>query len=427
MDIRTLRVCLLLILSYSFLGSAFAQQIKKQPKETVLFSPIVIKLDKEGESNLRFLTWHQLRLSTPIGANQTAPRQVSPTIRRSRMALLAKISPKFLIWTHVGMNNTNLRNLTFFGGDTRFAPDLIVHDAWGEFKVNEGFAIGGGLHYWNGMTRLASASTISMMTLDQPQPFAAWHSLGVTDQLGRHLGIYFKGQIKKLDYRVAINTPSRKASMKSQDFGTKDSGLTYDGVAHHSENSYFNGNTILEGYVRYNFWDTESTVLSTHTGTYLGKKSVLGVGIGFFAHPRGMYKVETQEHQDVTHFALDIYLDKPVHQRNALNAYLALQTFDYGPDYVSRWAGTGNNVYGQLGYYLGGMKIMPYAAFQYGDYEGLEGQISTLDLGLNYFIHGHNAKLTLEYHRVQGDTRNANILTSRDAFSQLRMQLQLFW
>ena len=101
-------------------------------------------------------------------------------------------------------------------------------------------------------------------------------------------------------------------------------------------------------------------------------------------------------------------------------------SFNYGENYVSRWVGTGNNLYGQVGYYFGSTKLMPYAAFQWGDYEGLEAPLSTLDLGVNYFMKGHNTKITLEYHRMRGDIREAAITDSKDVMSQLRMQLQIF-
>ena len=139
-----------------------------------------------------------------------------------------------------------------------------------------------------------------------------------------------------------------------------------------------------------------------------------------------MSNPETGDHENVTHFAVDAFLDMPVGQGNALNAYAAWQNFDYGENYVSRWAGTGNAIYAQLGYYLGAAKMMPYIALQSADYDGLEDNITALDIGANYFINGHNCKLTLEYHYIKGDIREAAIATSEDALSQLRLQLHIF-
>ena len=69
---------------------------------------------------------------------------------------------------------------------------------------------------------------------------------------------------------------------------------------------------------------------------------------------------------------------------------------------------------------------MPYVAFQNGNYEGFEDPVSSLDIGLNYFINGHNCKVTLEYHRINGDIRENAIATQANALSQLRCQLHIF-
>ena len=51
----------------------------------------------------------------------------------------------------------------------------------------------------------------------------------------------------------------------------------------------------------------------------------------------------------VNHFAVDAFLDLPVGTGGCLNAYAAFQNFDYGENYVARWAGTGSNIYAQAG------------------------------------------------------------------------------
>jgi hypothetical protein len=35
---------------------------------------------------------------------------------------------------------------------------------------------------------------------------------------------------------------------------------------------------------------------------------------------------------------------------------------------------------------------MPYVAFQNGNYEGFSDPVQSLDVGMNYFVNGHNAK-----------------------------------
>jgi len=162
----------------------------------------------------------------------------------------------------------------------------------------------------------------------------------------------------------------------------------------------------------YTLFEKESTKLPYYVGSYLGKKKVLNIGAGFFAHPNGMFNSNTGRHENIRHFAADVFMDLPT-GAGGQTAYAAYMNFNYGKRYVSRWAGTGSVLYTHVGYY------MPYLAFQSANYEGFPGhQPSAIDVGLNYYILGHNAKLTLEYHKISDDPR--------EEISQLRLQAQIF-
>jgi hypothetical protein len=293
--------------------------------------------------------------------------------------------------------------------------------------------MGAGLHYWNGLTRLASQSTLNFMTLDQSRPFNAWHSLGITDQFARHLGVYLKGTSGKFEYRFAWNNPSRSPLGDGKDYSqnfsnqnTPASNLTYTGVSTLTSDGSSTGNNIYEGYVKYNVWENESTTLPYYVGTYLGQKKVLAIGVGFFLHPNGMYNNSTKTHESVRHFAADIFVDMPI-SGGALNAYAAFQSFNYGENYISRWGGTGSALYAQIGYYMSEAKVMPYVSFSNSSYDGADDAIKALDLGVNYFINGHNAKLTAEYHSISNDYREGGLsLGGIDNLSQLRLQLHIF-
>jgi hypothetical protein len=414
------------ILLFFFIGVQLegqAQEVSEKPKENHSYKPLTVKLSEDGKKYIRFIMWHQIWLTTNNLDADGAKLQVTPSLRRSRFLAYAQVSPRFLILTHFGLNSLNPGNLTSLGnnGDS---PQLFLHGAWGELKLLDELYVGAGLHYWKGLTRLSNASTLNFMTLDQSRPFAHWHSLGITDQFARHLGIYFKGQVGKFDYRFAINSPGSNPLGEGRDYGGNTS-LTYTGTSNAKDDDP-TGNTIIEGYFRINLWDQESTKLPYQVGTYLGKKKVLGFGAGFFSHPNGMYNTETNEHSGVTHLALDAFLDYPT-KAGAINAYASFINFDYGDNYVSRWAGTGNVLYGHLGYFVKSAKIMPYIAFQSANYDGLEDNISALDFGLNYFINGHHCKVTLEYHRINKDFREGAITQGgTESLSQLRMQLHVF-
>jgi hypothetical protein len=418
---------LALLTAFCFLiGFNSKTQAQDKPIEDHSYKPLTLKLSEDGKKYVRFIMWHQIWLTSNNLEADNAKFQVTPSLRRSRFLAFSQISPKFLLLTHFGLNSLTPSNMTALGnnGDS---PQIFLHGAWGEFKLNNKLYIGGGLHYWKGLTRLSNQSTLNFMTLDQSRPFVAWHSLGITDQFARHLGVYAKGEIGKFDYRVALNSPLRNNIGAGRDYGMKDSGLTYNGVLNTEEDGNPTGNTIIEGYFRYNFWDKESTKLPYQVGTYLGKKKVFGIGAGFFAHPNGMYNEGSGEHGHVTHLAVDAFLDMPLGSNgNALNAYAAFMNFDYGNNYVSRWAGTGTALYGQLGYFVKSAKLMPYVAFNTGNYDGFDDSVNAIDIGLNYFINGHHAKITLEYHKISGDIREGAIVIQDDALSQIRLQMHIF-
>lgn len=413
----TLYTVLMLIVSLAVAHPLCAQEEQKEDRS---YRPLTLQLDDSGHKYIRFIMWHQVWATTNNLAIDDSKLTVTPSIRRSRFLAYAQISPRFLILTHFGLNSLNPNDLSALGNDSN-SPQLFLHGAWTEFKVTEELHIGGGLHYWKGLTRLANQSTLNFMTLDQSRPFVHWHSLGITDQFARHLGIYAKGQIGQFDYRIAMNSPSRNPLGGGMDFGGQ-SDWTYTGATTVNNGDTPTGNTIVEGYFRYNFWDKESTKLPYQVGTYLGKKKIFGIGAGFFAHPNGMYNTEERIHGDVMHLAVDAFFDVPT-RSGGINAYASVLHFNYGENYLSRWAGTGTAFYAHFGHYFTTSKLMPYIAYQIGVYDALDTNPKALDIGMNYFLNGHNAKLTLEYHRISDNPLEGGI--DQD-ITQLRLQAHIF-
>jgi hypothetical protein len=395
------------------------EEAKTRPEAKHVYRPLTIRLNPDGSNFVRFIMWHQVWATTNNLDVAGAKLQLQPSIRRSRFLAYAQVSPKFLILTHFGLNGLTPDNLTNLGSDGD-APQLFLHDAWVEFKLLDELYIGGGLHYWKGLTRLSGQSTLNFLTLDQTRPFVHWHSLGITDQFARHLGVYAKGAVGRIDYRLALNAPSRRTLGDGKDFGGK-SDLMYTGVSETNNRGAPTGNTIVEGYFRYNFWETESIKLPYMSGTYLDTKKVLALGAGFFSHPDGMFNMETREHAPVRHLAVDAFLNLPT-GKGAFTAYGSWIKFDYGENYISRWGGTGTNLYAHLGYYWKAVKLMPYLAFQTSNYQGLDQAPNALNIGVNYFILGHHAKLTLEYHQIANDPRESGASNLR----QVRLQAHVF-
>lgn len=402
------------------ISSGFLLRAQEQEEPDHSYQPLTLQLDDSGQKYIRFLMWHQIWATTNNLAVADRKTTLTPSIRRSRFLAYAQISPRFLILTHFGLNNLTPANLTALGNDGD-SPQFFLHDAWTEFKVSDALYLGAGLHYWKGLSRLSNQSTLNFMTLDQSRPFSHWHSLGITDQFARHLGIYAKGDLGAFDYRIALNSPGNSPLGDGRDYGGQTS-LTYTGVQQPDQDNNPVGNTIIEGYFRYNFWDKESNKLPYQVGAYLGQKKIFGIGAGFFAHPNGMYNEELARHENVLHLGVDAFLDVPT-TAGGITAYASFLHFDYGDQYLSRWAGTGSTLYAHFGHYFRGPKLMPYVAYQIGSYDALDENPTALDIGLNYFINGHHAKLTLEYHRIADNPLEGG---PEQNVSQLRLQAQIF-
>lgn len=375
------------------------------------YKPLKLNLNDDGSKYVRFIMWHQVWATSNNLSDNSSDFSVTPSMRRSRFLAYAQISPKFLILTHWGLNNLTPGNMTSLGNNGD-APQLFLHDAWGEFKFSDALYVGGGLHYWKGMTRLSNQSTLNMMTMDNSRPFVHWHSLGLTDQFARHLGFYAKGTLgDKFQYRLAAN-------QRMNPNNALRGATSYNGDTTISING--SGNGVVEGYFEYQLWDTESNKLPYKVGTYFGKKKILNIGAGFFAQPNGALNNVTGADENVLHFAGDIFFELPT-KSGALSAYASFMNFNYGDNFVGRWAGTGNAFYAHAGYYVKAAKIMPYVAFQQGNYEGYTDPVTAVNAGVNYFVNGHFAKVTLEYHQITNQLSDG-----ASDVSQLRLQMHLF-
>ncbi len=410
---------LLLVLSISFILHGQEEEIEDHS-----YKPLKVSLNESGSKYIRFLMWHQIWAEDQNLDDNVS--RMTMRIRRSRFIVFSQISPRFMILTHFGLNTLTSGNMDPIGdGRSSNAPQLFLHAAWNEFKVSsdESLYIGTGLHYWNGLSRLTSQSTLNFMTLDNYR--LAWSQLGLSDQFARHVGVYAKGKIGKLRYTIAANDPISNALGSDDEVNLSEGSVTYSGKRIFGKDA----GLILTGYLDFQFRDQESNKLPYRVGTYLGEKEVLNVGFGFFNHSNGAVLIENQEPigQDVTHFSADVFYDAPL-GNGAINAYGSFYSFDYGPKYtLGSTYGTGNALYSHLGYLLPfqskkGYRFMPYVAYCYHDFDAFENAGQKFHIGANWFINGHHAKITAEF----TSTLQNYTGTKPDRVNGLVIQTQIF-
>ncbi|MCF8272751.1 MAG: hypothetical protein K9I95_02870 [Flavobacteriaceae bacterium] len=368
-----------------------------------------VKLDDDGKKYFRIISWAQAQATY----NDNVPAESSKlnfNLRRARVLMYAQINDKFLILTHFGLNSLNSSTLSPVGkGD---GSQLFFHDVWAQYSLGKDHAIGGGLHYFNGISRLNNQSTLNMMTLDNNRQ--SWATIGLTDQFARHIGVFAKGKFGSLQYRVAINDaivngldtrnpttggPATYAGTRL--IGSKDAGKAY------------------AGYFEYNFLDQESNFLPFKVGTYLGEKKIFNIGAGFFVHPSGSVIMDSNgdyKGEDVSLMAIDAFYDTPLgDDGSAITAYATYQNNNYGKDYLYSAYGTGSMIYGHVGYVIAGDKtktrFQPYISYASNSYDAVSDSRNIFGLGANAYLSGHNSKLTLEYDNQKFGSSKTGTLT----------------
>ncbi len=454
-------VLLAALLSYT--GSSYAQGSPDYK------GGMKIGLDEEGKRYLRLITLQQVQADLQGENSDGTDKDFNVRLRRSRFLALAKITDDFLVLTHFGANSAAADDLSPVGADGTTRTGLFMHAAWVEYSILGRYLAGGaGLHYWNGISRLTNQSTLNIMTLDAPG--FNWPTIGTTDQFGRHLGLYLKGDWEgKLHYRFALNRPTANSLDTTRDNTLAEDTAVYRGVelrnfdpeTGEEDPEATNGGSLMvfQGYVSYNLLGTESSFLPYTAGSYLGSKgAVLSVGAGFFMHPEGSVSgrsgscvdsesqvIDTpqdattdeacgtdtdrydadvpfvDEKHDVTHIGVDVFYEQPVGDSMAFNGYLVYYSYDFGPNYIhplfSGTAGTGTIIYTQLGYLFKwgekGRGVQPYITYSQSSLDAYEDEdkyadssVTTTGLGVNYFISGHNAKISAEYKTISNPNKD---------------------
>ncbi|MCH3880990.1 MULTISPECIES: hypothetical protein [Tenacibaculum] len=375
------------------------------------------KFNEDGSKYLRLISWAQVQANyntdATFDANGNENSKLNFNLRRARVLMFAQINKDFLILTHFGVNSLTSTTLSPTGkGD---GSQLFFHDVWAQYNLGKNHTIGGGLHYFNGISRLNNQSTLNMMTLDNNRQ--SWATIGLSDQFARHLGVFLKGKFDKLQYRVAIND----AAASTLDTRTAVAGgdAVYNGRA--SLGSGDAGKTYA-GYFDYHFLDQESNFLPYKVGSYLGGKKVFNIGAGFFLHPKGAVidngtaLTPNLIGEDVSIFAIDAFYDTPIGEGgSALTAYAVFQSSDYGKNYLFSAYGTGSMFYSHVGYVFNGDKTktryQPYVSYGSHSYDAVNDNRSTFGLGINAYMSGHNSKLTLEYKNQQFGALDSGVLS----------------
>ncbi|MFT7351669.1 MAG: hypothetical protein ACI9XR_001427 [Flavobacterium sp.] len=368
-------------------------------------------LNDDGSKYLRIISWAQFQAQynsdKPLDVNGNEQADLNFNLRRARILMYAQINKDFLILTHFGLNSLTADNMSPTG--TKDASQLFFHDVWAQYSLGKNTAIGGGLHYWNGISRLNNQSTLNIMTLDNQRQ--AWATLGLSDQFARHLGVYLKGSLEKFQYRISINDAETN-NLQAAVIPTNGGAATYTGRRLLGSKE---AGKVFAGYFEYAFGEAESNFLPYKIGSYLGTKKIFNVGAGFFVHPKGAVVADNLGQlsgENVSFLAADVFYDKPVGKSGgAITAYALFQKNDYGKDFtLGTTYETGSLLHAHLGYVLPSKiktKIQPYLSYDNRKIDALNDNATQFGVGGNLYLSGHNSKLTIEYQNLKYATNAA--------------------
>lgn len=336
-------------------------------------------------------------------------------LRRTRIQMFGQITDRVFLYFQFGQNNFNAQyNI---GNNRKFAA--FFHDAFCEYKVTESNAlkIGAGLTIANGLSRFSQPSIGTIMTMDVPVTLQA--SVDQTDEFSRKLSLVFRGQISKLDYRVSISNP----------FPITSNGQALPPL---SQNATFTqkGHTLqYQTYLVWQFFEHEPHNTPYMTGTFLGKKKVWNVAVGAISQNKAMWRKEANQndttYQDMLLLGIESFLDMPLKKAGmAISAHLGYYNYNFGTNYLRYnglmnpasgtvatnaftgvgatfgnaypMFGSGSFWYGQAGF-LFQNRFQPYVSLLSAHWERIGQQTNVWNMGVNWLINQHRAKLSLNY------------------------------
>jgi hypothetical protein len=447
-------VSVLLILNFILSDGLSAQEKTTAEKKEI--SELRLKLNEDGSRYLKFTLlgqlWFRYNKSNPgtTVLKEASKQTFDISIRRLRFQLFGQLSDHAFFYLHFGQDNFN------YLAPRKFTP--FIQDALGEYKVKKGseaLILGCGLTILGGLSRFTQPQLVNIMTMDVP--IFTLPTFDLTDQAGRKLSMYARGQVGKLDYRLVLSNP----------FPITTSGTPLTPPSPNSNFAQQGNHKQYQGLFIWNFFDREPHIVPFMPGTYYGTKKVLNLESGFITQKNAMWSSlnngQTIDYHPLNCWSVAAFYDSYLNKKRgtALNAYVGYFKTQYGPGYMRYIGamnpadgpvalttfyqgsqgnafpmyGTGYVIYSQLGYLLkkdlfGKDKgtLMPYTSLQTSNYDRLDKKMTVLNLGINCFLKNNTSKLTLDYqNRPIYSLAGNNFIRESSRRGQFVMQYQFFF
>jgi hypothetical protein len=341
-----------------------------------------VEIDEQtkGEVGIWMQTWYQWVEDGKDNAGSFEDMN-DFMLRRAYLYLKGQVTEQVSFFTHIASDKVGMEN----PDGTTVDNETEWRDLWITLNLDEAFKIQMGRMYVPLTRNYGTTSTKAMLTLDLP--FLQGGSRGgifYASKTGRDDSVTLWGNPLDglLQYRLMISEG-------------------VEGTNNPEDNLRFAGRLSLSLLEPEAGWFNK--------GTYLGKKKVLSLGLGFQSQDDLTLNGVTGQDNDV--WTVDAFFDHPVGEgavsaeaayidiRNCTQTVAALYTDLAAGDDAENW-------YINAGYLFPGTigigRLQPYIRYETVDVDD-KNETDFWSGGVNYYLKGHNCKLTADYMHVDPD------------------------
>ena len=302
-------------------------------------------------------------------------------IRRAYMYLKGQVTEHVSFFTHIASDRIGQDGLD--NSSLGLGSGVAWRDLWITLNLHEALKIQMGRMYVPLTRNYGTTSTKCMLTTDLPfLQGGVRGSIFYASKVGRDDGLTIWGNPLEglLQYRFMVS----------------------EGVESDTENP--EDNLRFVGRLSLSLLEPETGWFNK--GTYLGKKKVLSLGLGFDSQDDLTLGVSKDDNLVWT---ADVFFDHPVGEGaiTAEAAYIDIEhcTQDHNFSDLSK-GDDAENWYINAGYLLPGSigpgRLQPYMRYETVDVDH-EDETEFLSGGFNYYLKGHNCKISADYTYVDQD------------------------
>ena len=338
-----------------------------------------LEIDENTNADISFWTqgWYQFVEDGKNGTDNLNDFMA----RRAYLCLKGQITDSISFFAHIASDRVGQDGLD--NSSLGLGSGVAWRDLWITYKVSDSLMIQPGRMYVPLTRSFGTTSTKALLTVDLPFfQGGVRGNIFYAQKVGRDDGVMIWGNPLDglLQYRVMVSE------------GVEGSGNPED-------------NLRFVGRLSLNLLEPETGFYNM--GTYLGKKKVLAFGVGMDSQQD--LTVAGQTNQDNFVYTVDAFFDHPV-GNGAITveaSYINISNCTQTHNFSELAAGDDAQIwYINAGYLLPGSigsgHLQPYFRYETGDVDKKE-RTTFISGGLNYYLKGHNAKLTLDYTKADQD------------------------